>query len=247
MENEEKLIGSRIKKLRKDSKMNQEELASKLGISRSYYSKIENDQRGLSIEIMQRLCKVFNISMDEFFGTLEEKDDFLETEANKLNKKVFRFRLINFMVIILTVLFVLFGIYFFNNFNKIKVYILNGDSNTFTYTNGIFVESREKFILENGTFNIKDNRIKETDIVKADFKIDDDVIKEQNSFFTGIDVEDYSYDELFTQKGYKNSKFSIDITYKLDDKEYTEEIVINKDLTVSNNKLIYPKGETKEK
>ena len=151
------------------------------------------------------------------------------------------------MAIILTVLFVLFGIYFFNNFNKIKVYILNGDSNTFTYTNGIFVESREKFILENGTFNIKDNRIKETDIVKADFKIDDDVIKEQNSFFTGIDVEDYSYDELFTQKGYKNSKFSIDITYKLDDKEYTEEIVINKDLTVSNNKLIYPKGETKEK
>ena len=65
-----------------------------------------------------------------------------------------------------------------NNFNKIKVYILNGDSNTFTYTNGIFVESREKFILENGTFNIKDNRIKETDIVKADFKIDDDVISE---------------------------------------------------------------------
>ena len=38
MENEEKLMGSRIKKLRKDSKMNQEELASKLGISRSYYS-----------------------------------------------------------------------------------------------------------------------------------------------------------------------------------------------------------------
>ena len=80
-----------------------------------------------------------------------------------------------------------------------------------------------------------------------DFKIDDDVIKEQNSFFTGIDVEDYSYDELFTQKGYKNSKFSIDITYKLDDKEYTEEMVINKDLTISNNKLIYPKGKTKEK
>ena len=40
---------------------------------------------------------------------------------------------------------------------------------------------------------------------------------------------------------------TIDITYKLDDKEYTETMLINKDLAISNNKLIYPKGETKEK
>lgn len=238
MKNEEKLMGSKIKKLRKDAKMSQEELASKLGISRSYFSKIENNQRGLSIDIMQKVCRIFNISMDDFFGTLEAKDDFLETEANKLNKKVFKFHLLNIIVITLTVIFILLSMYFFNNFNKIKVYILNGNSNTFTYTNGIFVESREKFILENGTFNIKDNRIKETDIVKVEFKIDDDIIKEQNSFFTGIDVEDYSYDELFTKKGYKNSKFVITITYKLDAKEYTEEMAINKDLTISNNKLI---------
>ena len=32
MENKEKLIGSRIKSLRKENKMSQEELASKLGI-----------------------------------------------------------------------------------------------------------------------------------------------------------------------------------------------------------------------
>ena len=73
------------------------------------------------------------------------------------------------------------------------------------------------------------------------------MIKGQNSFFTGINVEDYSFDDLFTKKGYKNSKFSVDITYKLDDKEYTETMLINKDLAISNNKLIYPKGETKEK
>lgn len=247
MENEEKLMGSKIKKLRKDAKMSQEELASKLGISRSYFSKIENDQRGLSIDIMQKLCKIFDISMDEFFGTIEEKDNYLEFETKKFSKKVFKFRMINFAAIALTILFVLLGMYFFNNFNRIRVYILNGDSDTFTYTNGIFAESSQKFILKSGTFDIKNDKVKENDIINVEFRIDDELIKGQSSFFTGINIEDYSYDELFTKKCYKNSKFVITITYKLDAKEYTEEMVINKDLTISNNKLIYPKGKTKEK
>ena len=247
MENEEKLMGSRIKKLRKDSGMSQEELAGKLGISRSYFSKIENDQRGLSIDIMQKICRIFNISMDEFFNNEEEKDTYLETETKKFHKKIDRFYFLTVTMFTLTVLFVLLSIYFFNNFNKIRVYILNGESDSFTYTNGVFVESRQKFILKIGTFDIKNESINEDNIVNVEFKIDDELIKGQNSFFTGINVEDYSFDDLFTKKGYKNSKFSVDITYKLDDKEYTETMLINKDLAISNNKLIYPKGETKEK
>ena len=247
MENEEKLMGSRIKKLRKDSGMSQEELAGKLGISRSYFSKIENDQRGLSIDIMQKICRIFNISMDEFFNNEEEKDTYLETETKKFHKKIDRFHFLTVTMFTLTVLFVLLSIYFFNNFNKIRVYILNGESDSFTYTNGAFVESRQKFILKSGAFDIKNESINEDDIVNVEFKIDDELIKGQNSFFTGINVEDYSFDDLFTKKGYKNSKFSVDITYKLDDKEYTETMLINKDLAISNNKLIYPKGETKEK
>ena len=247
MENEEKLMGSRIKKLRKDSGMSQEELAGKLGISRSYFSKIENDQRGLSIDIMQKICRIFNISMDEFFNNEEEKDTYLETETKKFHKKIDRFYFLTVTMFTLTVLFVLLSIYFFNNFNKIRVYILNGESDSFTYTNGVFVESRQKFILKIGTFDIKNESINEDDIVNVEFKIDDELIKGQNSFFTGINVEDYRFDDLFTKKGYKNSKFSVDITYKLDDKEYTETMLINKNLAISNNKLIYPKGETKEK
>lgn len=247
MENEEKLIGSRIKSLRKENKMSQEELASKLGISRSYFSKIENDQRGLSIEIMQKLCKVFNMSMDKFLETIEEKDNYLKVETKKFSKKVFKFRMINFAAIALTILFVLLSMYFFNNFNRIRVYVLNGDSDTFTYTNGIFAESSRKFILKSGTFDIKNDKVKENDIINVEFRIDDELIKGQSSFFTGINIEDYSYDELFTKKGYKNSKFTVDITYKLDSEEKKETMLINKDLAISNNKLIYPKGKTKEK
>ena len=247
MEKEEKLIGSRIKSLRKENKMSQEELASKLGISRSYFSKIENDQRGLSIEIMQKLCKVFNMSMDKFLETIEEKDNYLKVETKKFSKKVFKFRMINFAAIALTILFVLLSMYFFNNFNRIRVYVLNGDSDTFTYTNGIFAESSQEFILKSGTFDIKNDKVKENDIINVEFKIDDELIKGQSSFFTGINIEDYSYDELFTKKGYKNSKFTVDITYKLDGEEKKETMLINKDLAISNNKLIYPKGKTKEK
>ena len=247
MENEEKLIGSRIKSLQKENKMSQEELANKLGISRSYFSKIENGQRDLSIEIMQKLCKVFNMSMDEFLETIEEKDNYLEIETKNFSKKVFKFRIINFAAIVITILFVLLSMYFFNNFNRIRVYVLNGDSDTFTYTNCIFAESSQKFILKSGTFDIKNDKVKETDIINVEFRIDDELIKGQSSFFTGINIEDYSYDELNTKKGYKNSKFTVDITYKLDGEEKKETMLINKDLAISNNKLIYPKGKTKEK
>ena len=242
MKSEEQLMGTRIKNLRKEKKMSQEELASKLGISRSYLTKIENGQRGLSIEIMQKLCKVFNITMEEFFGTGEEKDNYLEKETKRYGKRVSLFHLVTVIMLILMVLFILLSIYFFNNFNKIRVYILNGSSATFTYTNGIFAESRQKFILKSGTFDIKNENIKESDIINVEFKIDGELIMGQNSFFTGINVEDYSYDKLFTKKGYKNSKFTVDITYKLDNKEYTETMNIAKDLAISNNKLIYPKS-----
>ena len=46
---------------------------------------------------------------------------------------------------------------YYNNFNRIRVYVLNGDSDTFTYTNGIFAESSQKFILKSGTFDIKND------------------------------------------------------------------------------------------
>lgn len=187
------------------------------------------------------------MSMDEFLKTIEEKDNYLEVETKKFRKKVFKFRIINFAAIALTILFVLLSMYFFNNFNRIRVYVLNGDSDTFTYTNGIFAESSQKFILKSGTFDIKNDKVKENDIINVEFRIDDELIKGQSSFFTGINIEDYGYDKLFTKKVYKNSKFTVDITYKLDGEEKKETMLINKDLAISNNKLIYPKGKTKEK
>ena len=93
--------------------------------------------------------------------TIEEKDNYLEVATKKFSKKVFKFRMINFAAIALTILFVLLNMYFFNNFNRIRVYVLNGDSDTFTYTNGIFAESSQKFILKSGTFEIKNDKVKE--------------------------------------------------------------------------------------
>lgn len=53
---------------RKKLKMTQEEAALKLGISRSYYSQIENGVHNPSGMLALRLSNFFNVEMSKFFS-----------------------------------------------------------------------------------------------------------------------------------------------------------------------------------
>ncbi len=60
-------IGEKIEQYRKDAKLSQEELASKLFVSRQTVSQWENDQTSPTVDNFLRLCEVFGISMNDFF------------------------------------------------------------------------------------------------------------------------------------------------------------------------------------
>lgn len=68
-------LAGRIKKMREDRELSQEELAIKLGVPRPSISQIESAQRDISSIELAKLAKIFEISMDDLLSpNLEEKE-----------------------------------------------------------------------------------------------------------------------------------------------------------------------------
>lgn len=65
-------LGARIRKLREAAGLSQERVAELLGISRPAVSQIENDERKICAEELQKLAKTFNISVDRLLSPERE-------------------------------------------------------------------------------------------------------------------------------------------------------------------------------
>lgn len=61
-------ISSEIKRLRKEAKLSQEELAEKLNCSREFVSRVENNRERVSLKMIFILSEVFNVSPKVFFN-----------------------------------------------------------------------------------------------------------------------------------------------------------------------------------
>nr|WP_315254509.1 helix-turn-helix transcriptional regulator [uncultured Flavobacterium sp.] len=67
MKNIEIIFGLKIKELRKQKKYSQEQLANLASINKSYISQIENGKTKVSLEIINKLAKAFEIEIDQLF------------------------------------------------------------------------------------------------------------------------------------------------------------------------------------
>lgn len=79
-------FNEKIKALRKSANLNQQELASKLHIHVTHLSKIENGHLLPSIDIVQRLMKVFAVSADNLLN--DEENSVVELENHELNEQL---------------------------------------------------------------------------------------------------------------------------------------------------------------
>ena len=76
-------IGERITQLRKQQSLSQDELAKKAGVSRTIIGNYERNANTPSIEVLLKLAKVFNVSVDFLIG---------EGELSSYDKEVFHDR-----------------------------------------------------------------------------------------------------------------------------------------------------------
>ena len=75
-------FGTILKKLRQDNNLTQDELAEKIDTSRSNIANYENDKNMPSVDILEKLAKLFNCTTDYLLG----KSDIRNPENKDLDK-----------------------------------------------------------------------------------------------------------------------------------------------------------------
>lgn len=86
-------FSKRIKRLRTQNNMTQDDLAKKLGITKSVISAYENDMRRPSYEILIKLAHIFNVSVDYLLGV--ENKTHLDLSGLSIAEKNAIFNLVN--------------------------------------------------------------------------------------------------------------------------------------------------------
>jgi len=70
-------VGERIRQLRKAKNITSTNLAQKLGVTQSFISGIETNHKKCSLETLDAICTLLDISLTDFF-----QEDETELEAN---------------------------------------------------------------------------------------------------------------------------------------------------------------------
>lgn len=65
-------FGKKVKDLRVSNKISQEKLAELADIDRTYVADIESGKRNISITIIEKIAKAFNISISDIFRSIEK-------------------------------------------------------------------------------------------------------------------------------------------------------------------------------
>ena len=71
-------IGDKIKYYRKLNRMNQDELAKALNTTKQSISRYEKGIRKANQDILFKMCDIFNVSIDDFFPTIEMNNQQLD-------------------------------------------------------------------------------------------------------------------------------------------------------------------------
>ena len=79
-------LGSKIKNIRYNNNISQEEMAKILKINRNYLSRIETNKSLPTAEVLTRLAEAFNISIDSLLGINLDGKDGAEAKLNKIKK-----------------------------------------------------------------------------------------------------------------------------------------------------------------
>jgi len=66
-----KSFGERVRQLRRDAGVSQEDFADKCGFARSYMSRIERGTSNLSLDGIERLAQAFGVSIEDLFKGLK--------------------------------------------------------------------------------------------------------------------------------------------------------------------------------
>lgn len=238
-------IGKFIAEQRNKKNLTQKELADKLHVTNKAVSKWENGRSLPDVGLFEKLCTELDISLNELLSGEKDNKKKNKDESTmsflKHFKKKNKFLLLTSIITISLILFIssLF-IYFINNYNKIKVYSLNGESENFIYSEGLFIDTNQEYFYTFGMLEQKKN-VLDFNILKISLKNGDELLFEDQYRSNGYLSELKGYNELFTdEKVKKIDDWVLEVTY-FDNKselEKTEIIKLKNELKLTNNNFL---------
>lgn len=86
-------IGKRIKELREKLELSQQDLATRMGISRPAISQIENGERKVSADELLKLSDILNISMESLMDIKKEPEVILQEREGEKKKPEYQIRI----------------------------------------------------------------------------------------------------------------------------------------------------------
>ena len=88
------MIGERIKDIRDEKNITQEELANILGVTRAHCSHWENETKLMPLKKMNYLCNYFNINLDYLIGKTrnDSGNGFHELDSKVIGKNLKKLR-----------------------------------------------------------------------------------------------------------------------------------------------------------
>jgi transcriptional regulator with XRE-family HTH domain len=76
-------VGEKIKQIRKDKGLQQKAVALEVGLDQSNYNKVENGKREPSLEVLQKLSTILDVSIDELLSPENNKKPSIVTVEDK--------------------------------------------------------------------------------------------------------------------------------------------------------------------
>lgn len=223
MNENEIIVGNLIADARKKKKLTQQELAKLLNVSDKAVSAWETGKNYPDLGVIKNISKYLDIDLINILA-----------DRNNKNWK----KLLKVFIIIIAILFVVssftFGIYFFNNYNKIKVYEVKLDSKEYILDSGIVVVTPNEILFNFG--DIKHNLDIEDDINISLYYLNDEKKTEIISKFN----YNFLYYECVNEYEDLNNLI-IEISYKDKNQNIKVEIPLLLEEKINNKNFVYKK------
>lgn len=156
-------IGKFLQKLRTEKGYSQEKVAEILFVTRQVISKWERGKSLPSYEMLVSLCKLYDVSANEILAAEksskenEEKIQNVSVEVLQDGRIRLKKACIIFSIIISGLIITFLSYYFISTYNKMKVYVFSGESDSFYLNNGVMMMSNEQIYFYFGNITSKNN------------------------------------------------------------------------------------------
>lgn len=236
-------IAKFLVELRSGKKLTQEALAKVLCVDRGTISKWERAVYLPSVEMLVKISEFYGVTVNELvYGARKNKDnakdvDNVSIAVMKENVRKVRKLTIFYSTIIFLLVAIMPFIYFFSNYNSIKVYKIGGESEHFNTLNGLMIVTKKNSYIRFGMVNAfnEDDKILEARLY---YKNGDEVINlRTRENLEDLIVNKYGYDEYFSYRDV--NKFMDNLYLEVKSDKFEETIKLKFRKVESNDDFVY--------